>query len=197
MATPGMYVPQPIAAQPKKTNGCLIAFIIVLVIFLLVGGGITAFVVYAVNTAGSAIKDGLSTVTSITVTVPSSEYEYLGPIDPTAQSYITKATTASDVDTDYKPVDSKSIFNGGDKVYITATYEPAKKGYAKAKIYQEGKFILESDPLDIPADTYYAYFSFTSEPTTDQGSWVAALYWCNTSSCSNAVLAKTLPFTII
>jgi hypothetical protein len=202
------YMPQ----QPKKRmNGCVMAIIIVASIFiLLVAGLITAGVVLA-NKAGTAItninatttadigtvnadltpttgSDGSTPTTSTSGSVPSSSQ-----IDPTAQANITGAQTSHGVDANYKPTDVTSTFTSGQTVDIAVTFS-GTAGYAMVKVYLNGSFDTKSDsPLTVKSGYATGDFPFTSVNT---GNFVAGVYWCQQSDCSDAALAQVVSFTI-
>ncbi|HLI68698.1 MAG TPA: zinc ribbon domain-containing protein [Ktedonobacteraceae bacterium] len=209
-APPPQYV-QP--QQPKKSNGCVIAVVIVLVVFVLIIGSVVALVAYGINKGSQAVATAStnfqSTITSAnqTATVAESTItSQLTPatgtgsgvpdpsqIDPTAHANITGAQTSAGMDSNYKPTHPTTNFATGSEVDITFTLA-GNAGYATAKIYADGQLVAQPDtPLTINSGDTTGYFSYT--PDTP-GQYVAGLYWCTQSDCSDAALAQIVDFTV-
>jgi hypothetical protein len=198
------YVPH----HPKKgPNGCVIAAIIVISLFVLIVGSIVALGAFAVNkasqtfnssissidataTADIGTANALSTPTGISSSLPSSSQ-----IDPTAESNLSNAQTSTSVDsTTFEPTNVTSNFSLTDTIYITYDLS-GKAGYVIEKTYTtDGNLALESNsPHPIASDDTNGYISFS---LGNSGSYVTGLYWCNQSDCSDAALAQVVTFTI-
>ncbi len=201
---PPVYMPP--QQQPKRKNGCIIALVIVLVIFVLAVGGVIAAVAYVGHQAGNVVATAnaqatadQATSTSSNGTTPtattgsSSGVPDSSQIDATAAANITGAQTSGSVDSNYKPTDPKTSFNSGDTVNITFTLA-GHAGYAMTKIYRDGQFDVQSDsPLAVKSGVPNGVFPFTPSHT---GQFVAGLYWCTQSDCSDAALAQVVNFTV-
>lgn len=200
---PGMYA-QPM--PPKKSNrGCVTAIIIVVVLFVVVVGGVIGLGVYAANkgsqylaTATSALGN-VPTVGSGDDTTPtasssnSSGVPNASQIDANARAAIPSAQTSLGMDANYKPTHIQSTFSVGDEVDITVTFG-GKSGYAMVKLYRDNEFDIQSDsPLQVDSDVPNGAFPVT---VNNPGSFVAGLYWCELSSCSDAALAQVVNFTV-
>ena len=211
------YIPQP--PKKKGPNGCVIAAIIVVAIVVLIGGGIVAVIAVAANAVNKATSSYNNTMTSINATSTAdmgTANAYLTPttgsntgttptagdsgsapsasqIDPNAQANITSAQTSHGVDANYKPTHVTSNFTAGQTVDITVTFS-GKAGYAIVKVYLNGSFDAKSDsPLTVQSGFATGDFPFTSSNT---GNFVAGIYWCQKSDCSDAALAQVVNFTI-
>ena len=203
------FVPQ----QPKKSNrGCVIAAVIVIVLFVLIVGGTIAGIAYTASkvsqTVSSAVTNLDATATADTATAnsfgstptgstpttsTSGSVPVASQIDPTAQSNITSAQTSHGVDTNFKPTNVTSTFTSGQTVDIAVTFA-GNAGFAKVKIYLNGTFDTQSSsPLTIHSTDATGDFPFTSVNT---GSFVAGIYWCQQADCSDAALAQVVNFTI-
>lgn len=203
---PGAYSqPQYVPQQPKKSNGCLIAAIITISLVVLVIGGVVALASYSINRASTAIShfnatatSSLSTVTSLdTPTADTSgntgEMPSTSQIDSTARANIPVAQTSLGVDSNYRPTHVTSSFTSGQTVDIALVLS-GHTGYVTVKIYLDGSYDTQSDsPLAVDDATVTADFPFTSVNT---GDFVAGVYWCDLSSCSDAALAQVVEFTI-
>jgi len=209
------YIPPPQYAQqrPKKNNGCVIALVITLVVVFVIIGGIVAAGVFVFNRASNAVSTAStslqSTVTSDEATATAAEAtatNLLTPspsnsggvpdasqVNPTAAANITSAQTAASVDSNNRPTSPKTNFSVGNTVYITYTLA-GNAGYATTKIYRDGQFDVQSDsPTTIPSgDTSEAFQLTVNNP----GQFVAGIYWCTRSDCSDAALAQVVSFTV-
>jgi hypothetical protein len=194
---PGAYAnPQFAPVQPqKKTNGCLIAFVIVLVIFVLVIGGIVATVAVVAKNAGTAINNSLTAVATYgTVTIPTvSGGSGLGATDPNAAAVITAAQSTSGVDSNQVATDSQTSFTTPVTMYIAVKLaDNHSDGYARVKLYKNSTYDVESDILALPATYTTASFSFV---INNPGLFSAGVYWCTKSDCSDAALGQVVTFT--
>lgn len=178
-------------------------------IFVLIAGGIIAAVVFAANKAGQAVSGFNATATSIQATTSSADStvtSQLTPttstgsgapnssqVDPNAQANITAAQTSAGMDANYKPTHPTTSFTTGSEVDITFTLA-GNTGYATAKIYADGQLVAQPDtPLTIDSGDTTGYFSYTPDTA---GQYVAGLYWCTQSDCSDAALAQVVNFTV-
>lgn len=199
---PGAFQPQ---QPPKKSNrGCVIAIVSVLVVLVLIIGGIVALVSYGANRASQAISNAQATLTAIptidfgttpTATTGSSGsgVPNAGQIDANAKANITSVQTSLGMDSNYKPTHIKTSFSTGDEVDITFTLA-GNSGYAIAKIYRDGSFDIQSDsPLTVQSGFTNGAFPLT---VNNAGAYVAGLYWCQKSDCSDAALAQVASFTV-
>jgi hypothetical protein len=208
---PGTYAPQPAfppVQQPqKKTNGCVIALVIVLVVFVVLGGtGITIAVIAAHNVS-NAINNTVNNADATLTALPTIDTSGLTPapttgsnggsapttgqVDANAASIITAAQTSSNVDSNGNPTDSKSSFSVGDTAYISFT-SSGQSGYVLMKLYRDGNFDVQSDPLSMDASAPGGYFPVT---INNPGQFVAGVYWCTQSDCSDAALARVVTFS--
>lgn len=205
---PGTFVPpqQFVPQQPKKNNGCVIAVIIVLVLVLLIGGGIaTAFAIFVnragnvIATAGTNLQTAIPTINSELTpeaTTPATTNTGNAPtadqIDAAAAQQILSTQLASGVNDDLEPLDNKTSFAPGDKIYLTFT-TAGHNGYILAKWYLDGQHGFDNDILqDSDGNTvgYVAgYFNL-------KGNVVIGLYWCSKVDCSDAALAKVANATV-
>jgi hypothetical protein len=191
--------------QPKKSNGCLIAAIVTITLVVLIVGGLIAAVAYGVNRAGNALSNLNATATTSLSTVTAQETPTTGTssntggmptasqIDANARARIPVAQTSLGVDSNYRPTHVTSTFTSGQTVDIALVFS-GHTGYVMVKIYLDGSYDTQSDsPLAVDDATITGDFPFTSVNT---GDFVAGVYWCNLSSCSDAALAQVLNFTI-
>jgi hypothetical protein len=197
-----------VVQQPaKKSNGCLIAVIVVLVIFVLVGGGIAAATVFFFHKVGNTVTSAeatanadlsaiptIPTISIPTVTTPGNtgSAPTSGQVDPNAAKIITSAQTSSGVDSDGNPTDNQTSFDVGDDVYISFD-STGQAGYVQLALYRDGSYDIKSDPLQLTDGEPGGYFPVT---VNNPGQFVAALYWCNKSDCSDAALGQLVNFTV-
>ena len=201
--TPGMYgQPMP----PKKSNrGCVTAIIIAVVLFVVVVGGIIGLGVYGAHKAQQALATATTTLGQIPTvgsgddTTPTTSSSNTGSvpsssqIDANARANITSAQTSLGMDNDYKPTHIQSSFTIGDEVDITFTLS-GKAGYAMVKLYRDNEFDIQSDsPLEVKSGYTNGAFPVT---VNNPGSFVAGLYWCQQSDCSDAALAQVVNFSV-
>ncbi len=204
----GQYgAPQPMYVQPQKpkgNRGCLIAVVIVLVLFVLIVGGVSAagYYVYrqasnAVATVGSNVQTAVPTIDASLSATPNTTNTSSVPdtsqIDATAAANIPSAQTSGSIDSNFLPTDIKSNFNTGDTVNITFTLA-GNAGYAMTKIYLNGQFHVQS-PTPLTVKSGYTNGAFPFTPST-AGPYVAGIYWCTASDCSDAALAQIVNFTV-
>lgn len=202
---PGAYG-QPLYAPPQKKkgpNGCVIALIIVAVIFVLGVSGIIALGVIGANAAKGIINNANATLTADAGTVNAFDtpttgttggVPSAGQIDPTAVANLNHVKTSSAVDAHYKPTHVTSSFTTSDTVYLT--YDLAgKAGYVSEKTYDaSGTVVFESTtPHVIDKGDTNGYISLSG---SDPGSFTTGLYWCQQSDCSDAALAAVVNFTV-
>ncbi|MGH2480670.1 MAG: zinc-ribbon domain-containing protein [Ktedonobacteraceae bacterium] len=198
---PPMYMPQPQLQQPKRNNGCVIALVIVLVLFVLGVGGVVASVSFFHNQANNAqatLNAAQGTLTSdltpiATTGSGNSNVPDATQINSTAAANITGAQSAGAVDSNNQPTDTKSSFTTGDTVYITMTLA-GNSGYATMKVYRDSQFDIQSNsPLTLNSGDTNGAFSIT---VNNPGQFVVGLYWCTRSDCSDAALAKVVNFDV-
>jgi hypothetical protein len=185
----------------------VIALIVVLVIFVVVGGGIAAATVFVFHKVGSTVSNAeatanadlsaiptVPTLTLPTVTVPSNSGSAptSSQIDPTAAKIITSAQTSSGVDSNGNPTDNQTNFTVGDDVYVSFD-STGQAGYVELTLYRDGNYDIKSDPLQLTDGEPGGYFPIT---VNNPGQFVAALYWCNQSDCSDAALGQLVNFTV-
>ncbi len=205
---PQQYVQ--VQPPPKKNNGCIIAVVIVLVVIVLIVGGVVAAGAFLFNKGAQAVATvgtGIdATATSIEATANSAEATAnsgLTPttggipdpsqIDPTAQANITGSKTSNGMDSNFQPTHPTITFSTGQEVDITFTLA-GNAGYATAKIYRNGQFVAQPDtPLTVTSGDSNGAFTYTA---SDAGAYVAGLYWCTQSDCSDAALAQVVAFTV-
>lgn len=189
--------------QPRRNNGCIIALVIVLVLFVLVVGGVIASVAYVAHQGGNALAtvnaqstaDQATLTSDLTPTVTTgngSGVPDAGQIDSNAAANITGAQTSGSVDSNFRPTDPKTSFNSGDTINITFTMA-GNAGYAMTKIYRDGQFDVQSKPLTVQSGFTTGVFPFTPSHT---GQFVAGLYWCTQADCGDAALAQVVNFTV-
>jgi cytoskeletal protein RodZ len=203
-------MPQP--PQKKGPNGCVIALIIVGVIFVLGFGGVIAAVAFTAHQASGFISSANATLTADTGTVNAdltpagggttpapttgtgSGVPSSSQIDPNAEANVSNAQTSSTVDSNYKPTNVTSSFTTSDTIYVTYTLS-GKAGYIMEKTYDStGTIVLQSqNPHSIPSGDSNGYISFS---ITSSGSYTTGLYWCQKSDCSDAGLAQVVTFTV-
>jgi hypothetical protein len=196
---PGGYMP-PQPVRPKKMNGCVIALIIVLVFVFVIGGGIVAVVAVAANKVGGVISSAAATenagLTAIatdgttTSNAPATAPD-ASQIDATAAQNITSATSASNVDSNAKPTDHQTSFTIGSTAYVAMDFA-GNAGYAEVQLYRDGDYDVSSEVLQVDDGDVTGAFSFT---INNPGSFVAGVYWCTQSDCSDAALAQIVNFT--
>lgn len=200
------YMPQ--QSQKKSPNGCVIAVIIVVSLFVLIVGGIVTAGTILVNktsqnlnstltsfqataTAGMATVNALETPTTGT----SSGLPSASQIDPNASANLSNAQTASSVDSKDRPTLLASSFNQQAMIYITYTFS-GKAGYLMERTYDasDGTLVKKTaTPHFIQSGQHNGVLSFSADVV---GSYITGLYWCQQSDCSDAALAQVVSFTV-
>jgi hypothetical protein len=178
--------------QRKKANGCAITAVITLVVVVVIGSILIGSVVY-VHQQGVKNADATNVAlsTALAETPSASSAPTRSQIDALASSKITAAQSSSGIDSNYEPTDSQSSFTIGTKMYIT--YKAAgDAGYAVTKFYRDGDYDTQSQVLTIHSGSPGGYFSFTMN---NPGQFVAAIYWCELSTCSDGSLAQVVNFS--
>lgn len=211
--TPGAYGQPPYVPQQQKKkgpNGCVIALIIVAVIFVLGVSGIIALGVIGANAAKGIINNANATLTADAGTVGAFDTPTVGSngstpstsngvpnasqIDPTAASNLNHVQTASAVDANYEPTKVTSNFTTSDTVYLTYNLS-GKAGYVIEKTYDAtGAIAIQSSsPHVIDKGDTNGYISLSGN---DIGSYTTGIFWCQQSDCSDAALAAVVTFTV-
>lgn len=201
--TPGSYMPQgqpPTPPPPRKGPGVgMIIGIIVLVIVVVVGGLLALRAV-----SGGSTNNTTNNVTPTATTAPPTATPAVTPttgtttpsgaqIDPAAAAIITKAQTASAIDSNDFPTNLTSTFSAGQNVYVTFNLSPnGQSGYAEAKLYSDTTFV-GNKILAIQSNFDHGYFTATLNQAS---TGTVELYWCTQSNCSDAKLATFVTFTV-
>jgi hypothetical protein len=181
----------------------LIIGIIVLVL-VVVGGGL---LVIRAATNGSTTN---TTTTPTATAAPSTPTTAITPtpivtpttgetvpsaaqIDPAAAAIITKAQTASAIDSNDFPTHVTSNFAVGQTVYVTFNLATnGQSGYVEAKFYLDGNY-GKNDILTVKPSYDHGYFGV---PYNRAATGTIGLYWCTQSNCSDAKLATFVTFTV-
>jgi hypothetical protein len=202
---PASFVP-PVQQPPTRPKGPNVGLIIGIVVLLLlvVGGGFLA-----IRAASNGSKTNTTTTptattaqstptTSITPTpivtpatggtVPSA-----AQVDPAAAAIITKAQTASAIDSNDFPTTLTSSFNAGQTVYVTFNLTTnGQSGYSEARLFSNTTYI-GNKILTIQSNFDHGYFTvFINQAATG----TVGLYWCTQANCSDAKLATFVTFTV-
>ncbi len=198
--TPGSYVPPTPPPTRKGPRVGLIIGLIVLVL-LIVGGGLLALRAASggstTNTATPTATTASSTATAATtpaVTPTSGSTSPSGAqIDPAAAAIITKAQTASGIDSNDFPTNVTSNFAVKQNVYVTFNLTTnGQSGYTEAKLYSDTTYV-GNKILTIQSNFDHGYFTATlNQPSTGK----VELYWCTKSDCSDAKLATFVTFNV-
>lgn len=201
---PGSYTP-PGQQPPARRKGPGVGLIIGIVVLLLlvVGGGI-----FALRAATNGTKTNTNTptvttasptpATSITPTpiVTPTTGETLptsAQIDPAAAAIITKAQTASAIDSNDAPTQLTSSFKVGQTVYVTFNLATnGQSGYVEAKFYFDSTYV-KNNILTVKPTYDHGYFSV---PYNQPATGTIGLYWCTQSNCSDDKLATFVTFTV-
>jgi hypothetical protein len=204
---PGSYVsPGQPPTPPTRRKGPGVGLIIGIVVLLLlvVVGGLLAFNAVKggskTNTATSTATTAPSTPTTSSITPTSAvtpTTQGTSPsgatIDPAAAAIITKAQTASAIDSNYIPTQLTSNFNVGQAVYVTFNLTlNGQSGYVEVKFYADNT-VVTNKILTVQPAYDHGYFTLTYNQATT-GS--AELYWCTQSNCSDDKLATFVTFTV-
>lgn len=198
---------------PKKRNTALTVVIVILVVVLVLCGGIGALVYVASSRASTAVNQLYATATAdiqtanadstaagndetptsgTTPSISSSPVPTTDQIQPSAAAHIVSAQSASNVNTTTGlPNDSQSTFSIGSTAYITFKVT-SNGGYAETILFRDNAYDVTSDQLPIDSGNVNGYFPFT---INNPGSFVAGVYWCTKSDCSDASLAQIVNFT--
>jgi hypothetical protein len=203
-APPGSYVPpvQQPPTRPKGPNVGLIIGIIVLLLLVVSGGYL------AIHAATSGSKTNTATPTATTaqstpttaitptpiVTPTTGETVPTGAlIDPAAAVIITKAQTASAIDSNDLPTTLTSSFNASQNVYVTFNLTTnGQSGYTEAKLFSNTTYV-GNKILTIQSNFDHGYFTVT---LNQAATGTVGLYWCTQSNCSDAKLATFVVFTV-
>jgi len=202
---PASFVP-PVQQPPTRPKGPNVGLIIGIVVLLLlvVGGGFLA-----IRAASNGSKTNTTTTptattaqstptTSITPTpivtpatggtVPSA-----AQVDPAAAAIITKAQTASAIDSNDFPTTLTSSFNAGQTVYVTFNLTTnGQSGYSEARLFSNTTYI-GNKILTIQSNFDHGYFTvFINQAATG----TVGLYWCTQANCSDAKLATFVTFNV-
>jgi zinc-ribbon domain len=199
---PGSYVPpgQP-PTPPTRRKGPGVGLIIGIIVLLLVlvGGGILAIRAYSggstnntTNTVTPTATTASTTTTAVTptsgTTLPSS-----AQIDPAAAAIITKAQTASAIDSNGLPTHLTSNFSPGQNVYVTFNLTTnGQSGYTEAKLYSDTTY-GGNKILTIKSNFDHGYFTATLNQAS---TGTVGLYWCTKSDCSDDKLATLVTFNV-
>ncbi len=204
--TPGSYVPPgqpPTPPTRRKGPGVGLIIGIIVLVLLVVGGGLLA-----IHAASSGSKT--STVTPTATTAPSTPTTSITPttavtpttggttpsgaqIDPAAAAIITKAQTASAIDSNDFPSQLTSNFTVGQNVYVTFNLVTnGQSGYTEAKLYSNTTFV-GNKILTIQSNFDHGFFTVTLNQAS---TGTVELYWCTQSDCSDAKLATFVTFTV-
>ena len=180
--------------------------VIVLVVVLLIVGGVVAAGVFLVNKGSQVVNSAAATANAELTALPTIDTSSPTPtpttastggvpdasqINPTAASKITGVSTA--LDSNGTAGSPQSSFHTGNVVDITFTVA-GTSGYAITKVYRDGQFDIKSNsPLTIQSSDTSDAFSIT---VNNPGQYVAGIYWCTKSDCSDAALAQVATFSV-
>ncbi len=198
---PGSFVPpgQPPTPRQGPRVGLIIGIVVLLL--LVVVGGVLAF---------NAVKGGSQTNTNTPTTTTASSAPTATPtpvvtptsggtspsgsqIDPTAATIVTKAQTASAVDSNYYPTQLTSNFNVGQAVYVTFNLTlNGQSGYVEVKFYANSTD-ARNKILTVQPAFDHGYFTVTFNRATTGN---AEMYWCTQLDCSDAKLATLVTFNV-
>jgi hypothetical protein len=199
---PGSFVPPGQPPTPRK--GPRVGLIIGIVVFLLLIISVGFLAIIAARSGSRTNTPTATTAPSSSPTTSTTPTTAVTPtaggtspsgsqIDPTAASIVTKAQTASAVDSNYYPTQLTSNFNVGQAVYVTFNLTlNGQSGYVEVKFYADStdarnKILMVQSAYD------HGYFTLTYNQAT---TGTAELYWCKQSDCSDAKLATFVTFNV-
>jgi hypothetical protein len=114
-------------------------------------------------------------------------------IDPAAAAIITKAQTASAIDSNDLPTTLTSSFNASQNVYVTFNLTTnGQSGYTEAQLFSNTTYV-GNKILTIQSNFDHGYFTVT---LNQAATGTVGLYWCTQSNCSDAKLATLVTFTV-
>lgn len=199
VSPPGSFVPPSQPPTPRKGPRVGLIIGIVVLLLLVVVGAVLAF---------NAVKGGSQTNTPTATTASSTPTAIPTPIvtptlggtspsgaqiDPTAATIVTKAQTASAIDSNYSPTQLTSNFNVGQAVYVTFNLTlNGQSGYVEVKFYANSTD-ARNKILTVQPAFDHGYFTLTYNQAT---TGTAELYWCTQSDCSDAKLATFVTFNV-
>lgn len=202
--TPGSYVPpgQP-PTPPTRRKGPGVGLIIGIIVLLLVliGGGLLAIRAASGgstnNTTNTVTPTATTAATATTAVTPTPTSGTTTPsgkqIDPAAAAIITKAQTASAIDSNDFPSHLTSNFTPGQNVYVTFNLTTnGQAGYAEAKLYSDTTYV-GNKILTIQSNFDHGYFTATLNQAS---TGTVELYWCTKSNCSDDKLATFVKFNV-
>lgn len=103
-----------------------------------------------------------------------------------ADAMIIAYQVSSGITDDLNPIDNRTSFNIGDKIYVTFR-TAGKDGYILARWYLDGKHAFDNDILNDHDGYTYGYVAGYFNV---RGSVIIELYWCTLSNCKDASLAR-------
>jgi hypothetical protein len=204
--SPGSYIPpgQP-PTPPTRRKGPRVGLIIgiIVLVLLVVGGGL--LVIRAASsssntntvppTATAAPSTPTTSITPTPIVTPTTGQSLPSgaQIDPSAAAIITKAQTASAIDSNDFPTTLTSNFTVGQTVYVTFNLATnGQSGFTEAKLYSNTTFI-GNKILTIQSNFDHGYFTAS---LNQAATGTVELYWCTQSDCSDAKLATFVTFTV-
>jgi zinc-ribbon domain len=198
--TPGSYVPPgqpPTPPTRRKGPGVGLIIGIIVLVLLVVGGGFLAIHAASggsnTNTLTPTATTAQSTSTPVVTPTTGANTPSGAQIDSTAAAIITKAQTASAIDSNDFPTQLTSNFNVGQNVYVTFNLVTnGQSGYTEAKLYSDTSFV-GSKILTIQSNFDHGFFTVTLNQAS---TGTVELYWCAQSDCSDAKLATFVTFTV-
>jgi len=145
------------------------------------------------TTAPSSSPTTSTTPTPIVTPTTGETVPSAAQIDPAAAAIITKAQTASAIDSNDFPTTLTSNFTVGQTVYVTFNLTlNGQSGYVEAKFYG-GTTYIGNKILMVQSAFDHGYFTFTFNRATTGN---AEMYWCTKSDCSDAKLATLVTFNL-
>ena len=114
----------------------------------------------------------------------------------TAQSVITQAQMASQVNSQDQPTELESTFQPGQTIYMA--YHWANIGYA-GYVYTIWYFNgqeVDTNRSDYLSTSYRYYDGYISDSFTEDGQGGVEVYMCQKSDCSDRQLAWMRPFSV-
>lgn len=204
----------PMAGPPSRRSGCSTAVVIVLVLLLILvcggtafGGGLLITRHNANATATSLSDDVTGTASAATYTAaltPTAYPPYTESNSPSgadfseaAQQVIPSAQLANAIDSNYRPTQLQSSFQGGQTIYLVYKWTQGYTGYVQTRWYLNGEMKAESTSRYINQyATGYGYMSdsFYSYGNTGQGA--IEVFWCQDAGCDHGGLAWVRPFSV-
>ena len=200
----GSYIPPgqpPTPPTRRKGPGVGLIIGIIVLVLLVVGGGLLAI---RAASSGSNTNTVPPTATAVPSTATTSITPAATPtagastpsgaqIDPAAAAIITKAQTASAIDSNDFPTTMTSNFKVGQTVYVTFNLTTiGQSGYTEAKFYFDSTYV-KNNILTVNQTYDHGYFSI---PYNQAGTGTVELYWCTQSDCSDAKLATSVTFNV-